>query len=97
MVFTNQDWMDEIGRGGEIRTHDPSDPNAVLYQTEPHPDFSRPIQILYYKLCRRSIAALNGKIGQHRHGLPFRPVRQTNQLRLRLLGKNPGTLHGIIQ
>jgi hypothetical protein len=27
-----------IGRDERIRTSDPSVPNAVLYQTEPHPD-----------------------------------------------------------
>ena len=27
-----------IGRGGEIRTHDPHVPNVVLYQAELHPD-----------------------------------------------------------
>jgi hypothetical protein len=28
-----------IGRGGEIRTHDPHVPNVVLYQAELHPDY----------------------------------------------------------
>ena len=30
--------MSVIGRGGEIRTHDPHVPNVVLYQAELHPD-----------------------------------------------------------
>ena len=35
---TGEWWMAIIGRGGEIRTHDPHVPNVVLYQAELHPD-----------------------------------------------------------
>ena len=49
-----------VGRGGEIRTHDPLNPIQVLYQTEPRPvdvGAGNPISLASYGFARRATAS----------------------------------------